>query len=143
MKPIHVLIVDDSESDIFLMRSLLEQQKLYLHIEEVYDGEQALQFLKNESPFEEKHRPDLIILDINMPRLNGFEVLKEIQNFPEYKRIPVIILTTSKEDEDIMRSYELQASCYVTKPVDLNQFQKIVAQLSDFWFTIVQFPNPS
>jgi DNA-binding response OmpR family regulator len=107
----------------------------------VEDGESAMAYLRQEGPYANATRPDLVLLDLNLPRKDGREVLAEIKGTPELKRIPVVILTTSKAEEDVMRSYDLHANCYITKPIDLSQFMKVVRTIQDFWLTIVVLPQ--
>jgi CheY-like chemotaxis protein len=107
----------------------------------VADGEEAMQFLKNEGKYAGKPRPDLVVLDLNMPRKDGRETLAEIKSDPDLKRIPVVILTISDAEEDVVKSYDLHANAYVTKPIDLEQFTRIVKEIENFWFTVVKLPN--
>ena len=110
-----------------------------LHV--VNDGEEAMKFLYRETPYIDKPRPDLILLDLNLPKIDGREVLSRIKSDETLKRIPVVILTTSQAEEDILRSYNLHANCYITKPIDLGQFIKVVRSIEDFWLSIVKLPN--
>jgi CheY-like chemotaxis protein len=130
---IEVLLVDDSEFDCRLTVEALKDAKVRNQIHVVHDGEAALEFLRRPG----QRRPDLILLDLNLPGLDGREVLAEIKSDPGLKKIPVVILTTSRADEDVIRTYELHANCYVTKPVDLEQFSKVVQSIETFWFTVV------
>lgn len=141
MKLIEILIVEDNPGDVELAREALEtnQIKNELHVAE--DGEQALKFLKKEEPYQDAPRPDLILLDLNLPKKDGREVLKEIKDDPSLRLIPVVILTSSNAEEDILRSYNLHANCYVTKPLDFNQFLKVVEAIKDFWLGIVVLPK--
>ena len=139
MKEIHILLVDDNEGDILLTREALGDARIINRISVAYDGLQAIQFLK-ESPGRED-MPDLILLDINLPRMNGTEVLEVIKNDPELKRIPVIMLTTSSAEKDILASYNNHANCYITKPVDLDRFMDVVRTIEDFWISIVKLPK--
>jgi chemotaxis family two-component system response regulator Rcp1 len=135
---IEVLLVDDSESDVRLTIEALKEAKMRNRIHIAYDGESALEFLRTPG----QRRPDLILLDLNLPGLDGREVLAEIKSDPELAIIPVVILTTSRADEDILRTYRLHANCYITKPVDLDQFIRVVQTIEDFWFTVVRLaPN--
>jgi CheY-like chemotaxis protein len=135
---IEVLLVDDSESDVRLTMEALKEAKMRNRIHVAYDGESALEFLRTPG----QRRPDLILLDLNLPGLDGREVLAEIKGDPELAIIPVVILTTSRADEDILRTYRLHANCYITKPVDLDQFIRVVQTIEDFWFTVVRLaPN--
>ncbi|HVZ35026.1 MAG TPA: response regulator [Polyangiaceae bacterium] len=135
---IEILLVDDSEADVRLTSEALKEAKLHNHIHVANDGEAALAFLRNPS----QRRPDLILLDLNLPGLDGREVLAEIKNDPALAIIPVVVLTTSRAEEDILRTYRLHANCYITKPVDLDQFVRVVQSIEEFWFTIVRLaPN--
>lgn len=131
---IEILLVDDSEADVRLTLEALKEAKLHNEIHVVYDGESALAYLREPG----KRRPDLILLDLNLPGLDGREVLAEIKSDPELSVIPVVVLTTSRSDEDVIRSYKLHANCYITKPVDLGQFIRVVQSIEDFWFSVVR-----
>jgi len=133
--------VDDNEGDVLLTKEALEEAKIVNRISVAYDGIQALSFLKKEPPFRERETPDLILLDINLPRMDGVEVLSIIKNDPELKRIPVIMLTTSSSEKDILTSYNNYANCYITKPVDLERFMDVVRTIEDFWISIVKLPK--
>lgn len=139
-RPIEILLVEDNPGDVDLTREALQNGKLANHLYAVEDGEKAMAFLRREGEYASMPRPDLILLDLNLPRKDGREVLAEIKADPDLKRIPVVILTTSKADEDVLRSYNLHANCYVTKPIDLAQFMKVVKSIEDFWLTIVALP---
>lgn len=138
---IEMLLVEDSDSDIRLTLEALKDSKIRNHISVVKDGVEAMAFLRHGGSYASVPRPNLILLDLNMPRKNGREVLKEIKNDPLLKRIPVVILTSSKAEEEVLRTYDLQANCYVSKPVDLEQFFKVVKAIEMFWFTIVELPK--
>lgn len=139
MEPIHVLMVDDSEADRALSRACLEASRLKIGLSEARDGADALEQLQALEA-SGGALPDLILLDLNMPRMNGTEFLAAVNNVPRLRRIPVVVLTSSSAERDVVDSYDLGAACYVTKPVDLDQFQKIVDALEGFWFTVVRFP---
>lgn len=139
-QPVHVLLVEDNPGDVDLTRETLESGKLVLQISVVSDGAMALDFVLKRPPFEGAQRPDLILLDLNLPMVNGREVLAEIRKQPDLRRIPVVVLTSSDAEQDVLRSYELGANCYVTKPVGLKEFQAIVRSVEDFWFTVVKLP---
>lgn len=141
MQEIHILLVDDNEGDVLLTREALAEAKIVNRISVAYDGVQALRFLKKEPPFMEQESPDLILLDINLPRMDGTEVLGIIKSDPELKRIPVIMLTTSSSEKDIFTSYDNYANCYITKPVDLERFMDVVRTIEDFWISIVKLPK--
>jgi chemotaxis family two-component system response regulator Rcp1 len=140
-KPIDILLVEDDPSDVLLTRRGLEASKLYNSLSVAKDGVEALQFLRKEDPFGDAIRPDLILLDLNMPRMDGRELLQELKADESLKLIPVVVLTTSDAEKDIVESYELQASCYVTKPVKLDEFSNVISQVQDFWLTIVKYPT--
>jgi CheY-like chemotaxis protein len=140
-KPIEILMVEDSPGDVRLTREALRDAKVRNNFHVARDGIEALEFLHREGQFSDAPRPDLILLDLNMPRMDGREVLQEIKADKELRLIPVVILTTSKAEEDIVRSYELNANCYITKPVDLDQFMNVVRSIEDFWLTVVKLPT--
>jgi len=137
---IEILLVEDNPGDVRLTKEALKEAKVgnYLHV--VEDGVAAMQFLRHEGEYHDVPRPDLILLDLNLPKKDGREVLEEIKADDSLKTIPVVVLTTSHAEEDIVRSYNLHANCYVTKPVDLDQFIRIVKSIEDFWLTIVRLP---
>lgn len=137
---IHLLIVEDNEADAFLTKETLESDRMTFDIAMVKDGVEALDYLNRRPPFEEVRRPDLVLLDLNLPRLDGRGVLREMRLSEDLRRIPVVILTSSDAEADIVRSYELGANCYVTKPVGLQAFQSIVRCVENFWFTVVKLP---
>lgn len=140
MQKIHILLVDDNEGDILLTREALDDARIINKISIAYDGLEAIRFLKEDPGGADT--PDLILLDINLPKMNGTEVLSIIKNDPELKRIPVIMLTTSSAERDILASYDNHANCYITKPVDLNRFMDVVRTIEDFWISIVKLPKP-
>jgi len=139
--PIELLIVDDDQGDIDLALELLQESKYPLHIQTLTDGEQAIQYLRQQPPFENSTKPHLILLDLNLPRKHGFEVLNVVKQDPYLKSIPVIILSTSALDKDILKSYALGANCYLTKPMDYNGFVQVIHSLDAFWFSNVQLPQ--
>jgi two-component system, chemotaxis family, response regulator Rcp1 len=141
LKPIEILMVEDSAGDAELMLDFLEQSKVKNRIHWVKDGEAAMAFMHREGEYAGKPVPDLILLDLNLPRKDGREVLSEIKTDPKLAHIPVVILTSSKSEEDIVRSYRLQANCYISKPVNLEQFVKVVRSIDDFWLSVVRLPN--
>ena len=141
IKPIEILLVEDSPADVRLTQEALRDGKVLNHMSTVSDGIEALAYLRREGEYHEAARPDLILLDLNMPRMDGREVLERIKQDPDLKRIPVVILTTSQAEEDILKSYNLHANCYISKPVDLDQFIAVVKSIEDFWLTIVRLPN--
>jgi len=140
LKPIEILLIEDNPGDIDLTRMALETSKIYNALSVVNDGEEAMAFLRKKGDYAEARRPDLVLLDLNLPRKSGREVLAEIKSDDDLKQIPVVILTTSKNEEDIIKSYNLHANCYITKPIDLKQFIKVVQSIEDFWLTIVKLP---
>ncbi len=139
-RPIEILLVDDNPGDVRLTIEAMNEGKVANRISVATDGIEALQFLRREASFANAPLPDLILLDLNMPRKDGREVLREIKEDNDLKRIPVVILTTSEAEQDILESYNLHANCYVTKPVDMGQFLKVVRSIEDFWFTVVRLP---
>lgn len=139
--PIEILLVEDSPSDIRLTQIALERSKIYNQLHIVTDGNAAVSFLKKEAPYTEVPRPDLVLLDLNLPALDGRDVLSFIKTTPSLRTIPVVILTTSSSDADILSSYDHHANCYITKPIDMEQFTKVVTSIKDFWFSIVRLPS--
>lgn len=138
---IDILLVEDNPADIDLIQESLRESKVLCKVNAVRDGEEAMDYLHRRNGYEDVVRPDLVLLDLNMPRKDGREVLSEIKQDPELKVLPVIIMTSSSAEEDILRSYQLHANAYVTKPVDLESFDKIVHAIEDFWFAAVRYPN--
>lgn len=139
-KAIEILLVEDNPGDARLTMEALREAKVHNRLSWVTDGDQALAFLRRQGPHAQAPRPDLILLDLNLPRKDGREVLASIKADPGLRCIPVVVLTTSQAEEDILRAYHLNANCYVTKPVDLEQFLKVVQAIKDFWLTIVKLP---
>jgi len=139
-RPIEILLVEDSPSDTDLTLEALKDFKVRNHVSVVEDGVLALQFLRRQGPYAEAPRPDLIMLDLNLPRKDGREVLAEIKKDDNLRLIPVVVLTTSRADQDILRSYQLNANCYITKPVDFNQFLEVVRSIEAFWLFVVTLP---
>ena len=140
VKPIDILLVEDNPGDADLAREALEDTKLHNRLHVVDDGEKALAFLRRQGAYAGAPRPDLILLDLNLPRKDGREVLAEIKSDDHLKRIPVVILTTSRAEEDVLKTYNLHANCYISKPIDLNQFMRVVKSIEDFWLSIVVLP---
>jgi len=138
--PIEVLLVEDNPGDAQLTRIALEDSKISVHLNVVEDGVEAIAFLRKQEKYAQAAHPDIILLDLNLPRKDGREVLAEIKGDENLKRIPVVILTTSQAEEDILEAYNLSANCYITKPVDFDQFVKIVKSIENFWFAIVKLP---
>ena len=140
-KPIEILLVEDSLGDVRLTQEALKEGKISNTLNIVMDGVEALKFLFHEGSYADVTRPDLILLDLNLPKKDGREVLKIIKEHPELKRIPVVVLTTSQAEQDILRTYDLHANCYITKPVSLDQFISVVRCIEDFWLTVVKLPK--
>ncbi len=140
VRPIDILLVEDNQGDADLAREALEGGKLKNKLFVVNDGEAAMDFLYKSGHYKDAPRPDLILLDLNLPRKDGREVLADIKAHRDLKRIPVVILTTSQSEEDVIKSYNLHANCYITKPIDLNQFIKVVRSIESFWLSIVVLP---
>ena len=141
INPIEILLVEDNPGDVRLTVETFKEQKIYNNIHVVSDGEEALDYLYKRGKYINAFRPDLILLDLNLPKIDGREVLKEIKNDDHLKTIPVVVLTVSESEEDIFKSYNLHANCYVTKPIDLAQFEKVVKSIQEFWLTIVKLPK--
>lgn len=142
VRAVEILLVEDNEGDVRLTREALREGHLHNRLHVVEDGERALDFLFRRGEFDQAPRPDLILLDLNLPRRDGREVLAQIKGDASLKRIPVVVLTTSRAEEDLLRSYDLHANCYITKPVDFDQFIQVVKTIENFWFTIVVLPPP-
>ena len=140
-KTVEILLVEDNLGDVRLTQEAFKEGNLHYYLSVVEDGVEAIAFLHREGKYADAPRPDIILLDLNMPKKNGREVLAEIKDDPELKRIPVVILTTSKAEEDILKTYDLHANCYITKPVDLDSFMNIVRYIKDFWLSIVKLPT--
>jgi CheY-like chemotaxis protein len=142
-RAIEILMVEDNPGDVRLTQEALKGAKLWARVHVVEDGVAALDYLYRRPPYESAHRPDLILLDLNLPRMDGREVLAIVKGDPSLKVIPVVVLTTSQAEEDVLRAYHLNANCYVTKPVDLHQFNRIVQAIEQFWLTVVTLPPPT
>ncbi len=140
-KPIEILLVEDNPGDVRLTRETLCEAKVHNNMVVASDGLEAMACLRHEGQYAHTTRPDLVLLDLNLPRMNGFEVLDAIKEDSNLKRIPVVVLTTSQAEQDIIRSYNLYANAYVNKPVDLEQFIKVIKCIEDFWLEIVKLPN--
>ncbi|TQQ81411.1 response regulator [Halonotius roseus] len=139
--PVEILLAEDNPGDVMLTKKALEQGKLANNLHVTTDGVDALQFLRQEGEHEDAPRPDLVLLDLNMPRKDGEDVLEEMQADASLRRIPVVVLTSSESEEDIAKSYELNANAYLTKPVDFDGFVEIVNRMEDFWFQVVKLPE--
>lgn len=140
MNTIEILVVEDNPGDARLIEEALKDSKLRNKLKVVTDGVEAMDYLQHKGKYKDSNLPDLILLDLNLPKKDGREVLAEIKNDPELKKIPVVIMTISQAEEDILKSYNLHANCYINKPIDLNQFLKVVRSIEEFWFTIVKLP---
>ena len=139
-KPVEILLVEDNPGDVRLTREALAEGKLHNNLHVVQDGEEAMRFLRREGAFKDAVKPDLVLLDLNLPRMDGRAVLQAMKADPALRRIPVVVLTSSQAEQDVLKSYELHANCYITKPLDLPQFIKVVRAVEDFWFTVVKLP---
>ena len=139
-RPIEILVVEDNPGDVRLTVEALKEGKVRNNLSVVADGVEALAFLRREGKYADAARPDLILLDLNLPKKDGREVLAEIKEDPNLRRIPVVVLTTSEEEKDILQAYDLRTNAYITKPVDLDQFLTVVRSIEDFWLTIVKLP---
>jgi two-component system, chemotaxis family, response regulator Rcp1 len=139
-RPVEILLVEDNPGDERLTREALKEGKVYSNLHWVKDGVEAMEFLRRQGRYHDVPRPDIILLDLNLPKKDGREVLQDIKNDSDLKRIPVVVLTTSKAEEDVLRTYNLHANCYVTKPVDLDRFIHVVRSVVEFWFGIVKLP---
>ena len=140
-KTVEILLAEDNPGDVMLTKKALEQGKLANNLNVVTDGVETLAYLRQEGKYADKPRPDLVLLDLNMPRKDGQDVLKELQDDADLCRIPVVVLTSSESEEDIARSYELNANAYLTKPVDFDGFTEIVNRMENFWFKVVKLPE--
>ena len=140
--PIEILLVEDNPGDVRLTKEALKDAKVRNHLHVAMDGVEALAFLRKEGKFGAAVRPDLILLDLNLPKKNGREVLEEVKRDPALQHIPIVILTTSQAEQDVLESYRLRANAYVTKPVDLDQFLKVVGSIEEFWLEIVKLSHP-
>lgn len=141
MESIHILLIEDNEGDILLTSEALEEGKILNKLSVVRDGKEAVEFLNKKGNFKEIQIPDLVLLDVNLPKMNGHEVLKYIKQHEDLKTIPVIMLTTSSSQEDIDSSYRNYANCYITKPIEVGDFMKAVNQIEDFWVNLVKHPS--
>ncbi len=139
---IEVLMMEDDPGDVKLTRESLKQSKLFVNFRTVADGKEGIEYLRKQGRYAGEKTPDLILLDLNMPKMNGRQVLHEIKNDKNLKSIPVVILTTSQAEEDIAKSYSEGANCYIAKPVDFDLFEKVVQKIYDFWFVVVKLPHP-
>lgn len=140
MDNIEILMVEDNPGDVRLAQEALKESKVRNNMSVVWDGEEAISFLRREGKYSDSPRPDLILLDLNLPKKDGTQVLADIKEDPHLRRIPVVILTTSEADRDILKTYDLHANCYITKPVDFDKFVEVVKAVDNFWLTIVRLP---
>lgn len=140
-KPIEILLVEDNPADVRLTQEALREGKVRNNLHVARDGVEAVEFLKRRGKYAGAPRPDLVLLDLNLPKKDGREVLAEVKDDAELKTIPIVVLTTSSAEIDILRSYSLHANCYITKPVDLEQFVQVVKSIDDFWLTVVRLPK--
>jgi two-component system, chemotaxis family, response regulator Rcp1 len=140
-RALHVLLVEDDPGDVLIAREAMAAGQLSTNLEVVTDGREAMAFLRRENGYADARRPDLILLDLNLPRMSGHEVLAEVKSDPELRRIPVVVLTTSQAHADIAKSYDLHASVHVSKPVDFDEFTGVVKQIDDFFGNVAELPN--
>jgi len=139
-RPVELLLVEDNPGDVRLTIEALKEGRVINNLTVVKDGEEAIAVLRRRGQYADATRPDLILLDLNLPRKSGLEVLAEIKEDPDLKQIPVVVLTTSQAEQDILRTYQLHANCYIVKPVDLNQFMAVVQAIKSFWLALVMLP---
>ncbi|AKB78115.1 Two-component system response regulator [Methanosarcina horonobensis HB-1 = JCM 15518] len=139
-KPVEILLVEDGEGDVGLIEEVFEDAKIRNNLHVVADGEDAILFLRGEGQFSDAPRPDIILLDLNLPKKDGREILEEVKEDDDLKNIPIVVLTTSKAEEDILKSYNLHSNAYITKPVDFDQFIKVIKSIEDFWLEVVKLP---
>ncbi len=140
-KPVEVLLVEDNPGDVRLTEEALKEGKVLNNLSVVRDGVEAMAFLNREGRYANAPRPDIVLLDLNLPRKDGREVLLEIKAHETFRRIPVVILTTSRAEDDVVHTYDLHANCYIAKPVDLEQFIRVVQSIKEFWFSVVKLPG--
>jgi len=140
-REIHILLVEDNEGDIVLAKEALKEARIRNRITVVTDGEQALQYLFRENGYHNASHPDLILLDVNLPKVNGMEVLERIKSDPALKIIPVVMLTTSTSEKDVMRAYKSYVNCYINKPIDLEEFIRVIKTIESFWLNVVKLPH--
>jgi two-component system, chemotaxis family, response regulator Rcp1 len=142
-RPVEILLVEDNPGDVRLTQEALKEGKVRNNLSVAGDGVEAMAFLRREGSYATAPRPDIVLLDLNLPRKDGRQVLAEVKADPDLRRIPVVVLTTSKAEEDILKTYDLHANCFITKPVEFEQFIKVVQSIEGFWLTIVQLPGAS
>ena len=141
MRPIRILLVEDNAGDVTLTRKALDKRGLPYHLDVACDGDEAVAMLQRQPPYEQANRPDIIVLDLNLPKRPGREVLREVKSDAELRRIPVIVLTSSEAEQDILESYDLHANSYVTKPMGMEEYRKVVQAIEDYWREIVRLPD--
>ena len=141
IKPAQVLLIEDNEDDVELTLEALKDSRVRMDVHVVADGVAAMKFLRCQDEYDDKPRPDLILLDLNLPKMDGREVLNEIRNDPDLTDLPVVVLTTSQDEEDICKAYKLHANCYISKPVDFMKFTELVKQIEGFWLQLVKLPR--
>jgi two-component system, chemotaxis family, response regulator Rcp1 len=141
LQPVEILLIEDSPTDVLLAKEAFEYSKVANNLHTVPDGVEALAFLRREGKYQDAPRPSLILLDLNLPKKDGREVLAEIKNDEKLKRIPVVVLTTSKSEADVLKAYGLHANCYIVKPVDFEKFAEVVRNIENFWFSLVTLPG--
>jgi len=140
VRPIEVLLVEDDDGDVLMTREALDEGKVLNRLSVVGDGVEAVNYLRKSGRYADAARPDLVLLDLNLPRRDGRQVLEEVKNDPDLRRIPIVVLTTSEAEEDILRSYDLHANAYVTKPVDFERFVEVIRQIDEFFISVVRVP---
>jgi len=141
VRPIEVLLVEDDEGDVLMTREALDEGKVLNHLNVVGDGVEAIAYLRGKKGYENATRPDLILLDLNLPKRDGRQVLADVKGDPDLRRIPIVVLTTSEAEEDVLRSYDLHANAYVTKPVDFDRFVEVIRQIDEFFISVVRLPG--
>ncbi len=141
VRPIEVLLVEDDEGDVLMTREALEEGKVLNRLNVVGDGVEAVSYLRRDGNYSDAVRPDLVLLDLNLPKRDGRQVLEEIKADPDLRRIPIVVLTTSEAEEDVLRSYDLHANAYVTKPVDFERFVEVIRQIDEFFISVVRLPG--
>jgi CheY-like chemotaxis protein len=142
IQPLEILLVEDNPVDVLITKKAFSNGRVYSNLHVAEDGEEAMNFLYKRGKYSSAPSPDMILLDLNLPKKDGRQVLEEIKQDPALRQIPVVVLTTSEDPEDIWKSYDLQANCFITKPVSMEQFTKALETLGEFWFTLVRLPSP-
>lgn len=139
--PFEILLVEDNPGDVFLTQEAFREGRMPLRLSVVWDGEEAMRYLRHEAPFEHASRPDLVLMDLNLPKKDGRELLAELKQDDDLRHIPVIILTTSESHQDVWRAYKLHANCYLTKPIQVDSFMRKIKSIEDFWLTVARLPS--